>query len=209
MTAADLDPLGVQPVPQHPAAREREVQVQLVDAAHDGQIGIRNRPGQVADAAPTDTQNLRLPGNRQFVRAVDHRLALSRPALLSAPDKKSVLQRQLSDLGVQRFQIDRGHRRIGARLRPKYPSCPFLKLSLPLRDLVGMDVKFLRQIRPRPVALEGRQCHLRLECRGVVPPRSLCHRRSCSTAILLAVGQKLHSSPCPDFLGQLYFTRGT
>ncbi|MHC2407150.1 hypothetical protein ACVMGC_011770 [Bradyrhizobium barranii subsp. barranii] len=32
--------------------------------------------------------------------AVDHRFALSRPALVSAPDKKIVFQRQLADLGM-------------------------------------------------------------------------------------------------------------
>jgi hypothetical protein len=33
-------------------------------------------------------QNLRLPGDRQIVLTVDHRFALSNPALLSAPSKK-------------------------------------------------------------------------------------------------------------------------
>jgi hypothetical protein len=32
---------------------------------------------------------MRLPGDRQIVLTVDHRLALSNPALLSAPSKKS------------------------------------------------------------------------------------------------------------------------
>jgi hypothetical protein len=47
------------------------------------------------------------------VRAVDHRFALSRPALLSAP-LKIVLQRQLSDLRMQRLRIDGRLRGSGA-----------------------------------------------------------------------------------------------
>jgi hypothetical protein len=41
------------------------------------------------------------------VFAFDHRFALSHPALASAPSTKIALQRQLSDLGVQRLYIDR------------------------------------------------------------------------------------------------------
>jgi hypothetical protein len=43
---------------------------------------------QVIDAAPADPQNFSLPGDRQIVLTVDHRFALSNPALVSAPSKK-------------------------------------------------------------------------------------------------------------------------
>ena len=49
---------------------------------------VRHRPRQVIDAATADAQNLRLLGDRQIVLTVDHRFALSNPALLSAPSKK-------------------------------------------------------------------------------------------------------------------------
>ena len=39
--------------------------------------------------APADAERLGLPGDRQVVLTVDHRLALSNPALVSAPSKKS------------------------------------------------------------------------------------------------------------------------
>jgi hypothetical protein len=55
---------------------------------------------QVVDAAATDAQNLGLLDDRQIVRTVDHRFALSNPALVSAPSKK-LFQRQGADLGVQ------------------------------------------------------------------------------------------------------------
>src|SRR3954447_18890100 len=91
MPATDADPFLFEEVAQHPAARERELQMQLVNPAHDGQIGRRHRSGQVVDVATTDPKYFGLLGDGQRVRAVDHRFALSRPALLSAPDKKSLV----------------------------------------------------------------------------------------------------------------------
>src|SRR3954463_9111497 len=46
---------------------------------------------EVVDAAPADPERPCLLGDRQIVLAVDHRFALSRPALPSAPDKKSLV----------------------------------------------------------------------------------------------------------------------
>jgi len=90
MTAADLAPLGHQQASQHPTSGEGELQMQSVETPHDRQVGFRHRPRQVVDAATANVQSLRLPGDRQIVRTVDHRLALSSPALLSAPSKKLV-----------------------------------------------------------------------------------------------------------------------
>src|SRR6478736_6264824 len=89
MTAADLAPLGDQKASQHPRAGERELQVQSIEPPHDREVGFRHRSRQVVDAATADTQNLRLLRDRQIVLAVDHRFALSKPALVSAPSKKS------------------------------------------------------------------------------------------------------------------------
>jgi len=89
MEAADLAPFRLQHIPQHPAARERIIEMQRVDPAHQGQIGVRGRPRQIVDAAPADPERLRLPGERQFMGLVDHRLArASSPALPSASSKK-------------------------------------------------------------------------------------------------------------------------
>ena len=49
-----------------------------------------------------------------------------------------------------------------------------------------------------------RQVHLRLECRTVVPARSLRHHLSCSTAILATFRQKLHLTHCPDLPSHLW-----
>src|ERR1700688_2293106 len=88
MPAADCNALAVQKIAQHASARERALQMQFVDPPHDALFG-RDRTGLVIDRAPADVQNLRLAGNRENVRSVDHRFALSKPALVSAPSKKS------------------------------------------------------------------------------------------------------------------------
>ena len=89
MAPAERDALPVQEVAQHPAALKRVVEMQFVEAAHDPQILGRGWPGFVVDGAPADAERLGLPGDRQVVLTVDHRLALSNPALVSAPSKES------------------------------------------------------------------------------------------------------------------------
>src|SRR3954470_24052788 len=91
MPATNVDPFLFEEVAQHPAAREGELQVQFVYPAHDGQIGCGHRSGQVVDAATADPKRLGLLGDCQIMGAVDHRFALSRPALLSDPDNKSLV----------------------------------------------------------------------------------------------------------------------
>src|SRR5664279_2550757 len=89
MPAADLAPLQSQQASQHTRTGEGILQVQPIETLHDCKIGGRYRARQVIDAAATDLQNFRLLGDRQIVLAVDHRFALSNPALVSAPSKKS------------------------------------------------------------------------------------------------------------------------
>src|SRR4051812_21651066 len=80
------------------------------------------------------------------------------------------------------------------RLRPEHPGSPLQELSLPSRNLVGMNIELLRQLSQRLLTLHGGQSHLRFESRRVVPAWSSAHRFSCSAAILAAVRQKLHLS---------------
>src|SRR5258705_6376788 len=63
--------------------------MQPVETSHRLQVGRRHRTWQVVDTATADLQNLCLLGDRQIVLTVDHRFALSNPALVSAPSKKS------------------------------------------------------------------------------------------------------------------------
>jgi len=57
--------------------------------------------------------------------------------------QKIVLQRQRSDLGMQRLHVDGWLRRAIATARTKHIGSPFLKLRLPRRDLVRMHVEIL------------------------------------------------------------------
>src|SRR6202012_2338150 len=57
--------------------------------ANDREVGGRHWSRQIINAAAADLQNFRLLGDRQIMFTVDHRFALSNPALVSAPSKKS------------------------------------------------------------------------------------------------------------------------
>src|SRR3954451_8520227 len=95
---------------------------------------------------------------------------------------------------MQRFHVDGWRGRVRSRLRAEHPGSPLQELSLPGRDLVGMNVKLLRQFGQRLLTPYGSQGHLRFESRRGVPAWSSAHRFSCSAAILAAVRQKLHLS---------------
>src|SRR6202035_2224934 len=73
---------------QHTRTGEGKFQVQPIQMPHDGEVGVRHRARQIIDAAAADLQSFCLPGYRQIVLTVDHRFALSNPALVSAPSKK-------------------------------------------------------------------------------------------------------------------------
>src|SRR3954469_3119888 len=122
MPAADVDPLLGEKIPQHPAARERELQVQFVHPAHAGEIGRGHRSGPVVDAATTDPERFGLLGDRQIMGAVDHRFALSRPALLSAPDKKSLVSVSSPILACSVFTSTAGAADFGSE--PNTPAAP-------------------------------------------------------------------------------------
>src|SRR3954471_14237749 len=122
MPAADVDPLLAEKIPQHPAAREGELQVQFVHPAHNGEVGRGHRSGQVVDAAAADPKRLGLLGDRQIMGAVDQRCALSRPALLSAPDKKSLVSVSSPILACNVFTSTAGAADFGSD--PNTPAAP-------------------------------------------------------------------------------------
>ena len=81
---------------------------------------------------------------------------------------------------------------------------PCQQVLLPFRDLGGMHAKLCRQLRQCLLVLDRGNGHLCLECRPVIPSRSL-HRlaflvRSFSGA---SVKQGYHLSYCPNFWGPL------
>src|SRR4051794_8560284 len=126
MLPADLEALRRQQVTQHPAACERILEMQLIHAPHDGKIGVRDGPRLVIDAALADTQQLRLLRDRQIVGTIDHRLGLSKPALPSAPSKKS-FSNVNSPIFAWRDLISTRGAAGSVGLRPKHPGSSFLK----------------------------------------------------------------------------------
>ncbi len=91
MQASDLEAFRDQQVAQHPAARKRIVEMQLIHPTHQSEISRRDRLRLIVEAAPADPERLSLPGERQIMRAINHRFALgSSPALPSALSKKLV-----------------------------------------------------------------------------------------------------------------------
>ena len=80
----------------------------------------------------------RLLRDRQIMPTDDHRFAINRPALLSAPSKKSFLQRQRANLCVQRLHVDSGLRYSSAATGTENIGSSTLELGFPRRDLIGV-----------------------------------------------------------------------
>jgi hypothetical protein len=83
--AANLVSLATQQARQHPRSRKRKLHVQSIDPAHQQLVCLAHRLRLVVHARSCDTNESRLLRDRQCVRTIDHRFALSNPALLSAP----------------------------------------------------------------------------------------------------------------------------
>src|SRR5271166_1418408 len=104
--------------------------MQRVDPPHDRKLSRRRRPRFVIEAAAAQPQQFRLPRQRQVMASVDHRLALSRPALLSAPDKKSFSKVSSPILAWRVFRSTDGVASVTAPPEPNSPEaastrCPF------------------------------------------------------------------------------------
>jgi hypothetical protein len=87
MPAADLAPLESQRASQHTRTGEGELQVQPIETSHDREVSRGYRTGKIVHNAAAELQNLCLFRDRKIVFTVDHRFALSHPALVSAPSK--------------------------------------------------------------------------------------------------------------------------
>jgi hypothetical protein len=159
----DGDALQAQEVAQHPATRERVLQVQFVEPAHQGELGLVHRLGVVVHRAPADAQQLGLPLDRQFGITVDHRFALSNPTLVSAPSKKSFSSVSCPILACKAL------RSTGAASGPtrgaEHARGTLDQLPTPLRDLVGMHVVLLRNLGDGLAIRHGLYRHLGLEHR--------------------------------------------
>ena len=151
--------------------------MQPVDLAHEFEISRRHRARQVIHRAACDAGGFGLLRDAQRMITVDHRFALSNPALVSAPSKKSFSSVSSPIFACKLFKSTL---EAAASLLswPKNPSRAFKELGFPLGDLIGVDVELLRQFGERLLPLHSGQGHLSLEARCVVPARSLAHRLS-------------------------------
>ena len=155
-----------QHVAQHPGTGERVPQMQLIPCAASS-----------SDLTPASVRD----GNRRKTWTAGGSATGASPASRGRPrsslcariadateraGQKIILQRQLTDLGMQRLQI----RFTLALLRNagKYVRGPFQQLAVPLRDLIRMHIQLLRQRRKGLITLEGGNRHLRLERDRVV-----------------------------------------
>ncbi len=102
---------------------------------------------------------------------VDHRFALSNPALVSAPSKKSFSSVSSPILACKLFKSTL-EAAASLFVLAKHPGRAFEELRFPLGDLIGVDVEVLRQLGERLLPLQSGQGHLRLKARSVVPARS-------------------------------------
>src|SRR3982751_4137842 len=100
------------------------LEVRLVNPPHERKLGRRHRSRLVIHAAAAQTQQLRLPHQRQRVPAVDHRFALSSPALPSAPDKKSFSSVSSPILACNVFTSTAGADALPAAPAPNTPAAP-------------------------------------------------------------------------------------
>ena len=80
------------------------IQMQLVDTVHQSEIGVGYRSWSRIDTATANPQNFSLLGEEECMSMVNHRFALSNPALVCAPSKK-YFQGEFTNFGVQRFHI--------------------------------------------------------------------------------------------------------
>jgi len=71
------------------------------------------------------------------------------------PFLRIVLQRQRSDLRVQRLHVDGGLRHSVAPEGTENISSPALELRFPRCDLIGVDVELLRKLSQCSIALDG------------------------------------------------------
>jgi len=101
MPATDQMSFTSEQIPKHPGSCKGIVNVQLINPIHQRKIGRQYRSWQVIYALSRQLQGTTLLSYRQFVIAVDHLFALSRPALVSAFSKKSFSRVSSPNLGMQ------------------------------------------------------------------------------------------------------------
>src|SRR5271168_3916498 len=115
---------------------------------------------------------------------------------------KIVFDLQLADLSIQNIDLRLAGHTICRCATLKNSRCTVQQLLLPIVDLVRMNPELARQFGDRPIALDRRERHLRLERRVVLLP--------CPLHVLLLrlrrfLGAGLHLSLLSHFRGPPHY----
>ena len=137
MAATDIKTLMLEHTGKPPRAEKRMRKVQLIDAAHESQVGLRDRLGLVVPARSAQAEQFTLAHDRHLTVRIDQRVALDRPNRPSAPTKKSRSMVRLAHLGLQITNAALGilRRRIGVL---EDLAGALKQLLAPGADLVGV-----------------------------------------------------------------------
>jgi len=84
--------------------------------------------------------------------------------------QKIIFDLQLADLPVQNINLRLAGRALGQAAALKNTRGAVQQLLLPIVDLIGVNPELTRQFSDRPIALDRRERHLRLERRVVLLP---------------------------------------
>src|SRR5271167_440759 len=137
--------------------------MQLIEPPHQRQSGGADGSRQVVHRPSAEAQQGGLARYRQAMLTVDHSFAPSPPALLSARAKKSSSSACCPILACS-----------GARSTGSGPcavpntSAVCKQLPLPLRELVGVNLKLCGQLGQRLVLAQRRQRYAGLKLRSVL-----------------------------------------
>ena len=163
----------------------------------DGPDGARRSGASAPDPPPTPAsagsrrstaraQELALPNDWQGMGSVDHRFALSNPALMSAPSKKSFSSASCPILAWRTLRS--GVSDVGF-VPPNTSAARASNCCFHSVIWVGWTLKLLGQLGQRLVAFDRRQGHLRLEGGPVIASRSLHRLAPLVRHLLVAFGE--------------------
>jgi len=167
----------------------------------EGLSTLGNRPGPVIKAVSTHPQDFYVCGHWEFMGAVNHRFALSTPALVSAISKKS-LSNVNSPILACRVLTATGS--WADSLPSKEGSRSFQDQGLPLGDLIWVYIKPLGQCCHRLFAFDRRQGLFRVEGWCVFSTRPSVHGTRLSKLVSSCqLSRRVSTYPVVQILGAI------
>lgn len=187
---------------RHPAAREREFHVQLVDPMHQLQIGVRHRAGLIINAARPDPQHDSLAADAQPGGSIILLRSATDPPCRARRTKNHFPSVSSPVLACRVFtSMVACSPTFGAF--PNTPVAPLSSWSRYCLDPVRMHVKILSQLDQSPRALHRCCRQSRIEGRAVVPARASSHGLLLARSIMPLLRGKSTCPGCSDCRNQL------